>query len=122
MFQTLADCLEIQFTLYRIVPVGSHSFVQCLDTGAELPLFGSGGFKPFGQKKFDEGICAFMECFCQLQKHIERAQVKMLHFMLIRFQHYLTFLFCKNSLLAATFYQTTILNMTQLILAISAYR
>lgn len=77
MFQTLANCLEIQFTLYRVVPVGSHSFVQCLETGAELPLFGSGGFKPFGQKKFDEGICAFMECFCQLQRHIERGQVKM---------------------------------------------
>uniref|UniRef100_A0A915PIL1 Autophagy-related protein 6 n=1 Tax=Setaria digitata TaxID=48799 RepID=A0A915PIL1_9BILA len=84
LLNTLADCLEVQFTLYRIVPVGSHSFVQCLDTGAELPLFGSGGFKPFGQKKFDEGICAFMECFCQLQRHIERAQVKMLYFVITR--------------------------------------
>ncbi|VDN81491.1 unnamed protein product [Brugia pahangi] len=79
LINTLADCLDIEFTLYRIVPVGSHSFVQCLDTGAELPLFGSGGFKPFGQKKFDEGICAFMECFCQLQRNIERAQFRFPH-------------------------------------------
>ncbi|EFO27321.1 autophagy protein Apg6 containing protein [Loa loa] len=79
LINTLADCLEVQFSLYRIVPVGSHSFIQCLDTGVELPLFGSGGFKPFGQKKFDEGICAFMECFCQLQRHIERAQFRFPH-------------------------------------------
>ncbi|VDN03706.1 unnamed protein product [Thelazia callipaeda] len=79
LLNTLAACLGIKFTRYRIVPVGSHSFVQCLNTRAEYPLFGSGGFKPFGQKKFDEGICAFMDCFCQLQKYVERTEFRFPH-------------------------------------------
>lgn len=69
--------------MYHVIPVGSHSFVRCLDNGAELPLFGSGGFKPFGHKKLDEGICAFMECFCQLQRHIERTEVIILSLVLL---------------------------------------
>lgn len=56
---------------YEIFPMGNYSFIRVLATGAELPLYGSGGFKPFGQKKFDEAICAFLNCFCQWQTHIE---------------------------------------------------
>ncbi|VDN18814.1 unnamed protein product [Gongylonema pulchrum] len=78
--QTLGDCLDdFHFSVYRIVPMGSYSFVQCIDSDVDLPLFGSGGFKPFGQKKLDEGICAFMDCFCQLQKRIERGEFRFPH-------------------------------------------
>uniref|UniRef100_A0A0N5AYW3 Beclin-1-like protein n=1 Tax=Syphacia muris TaxID=451379 RepID=A0A0N5AYW3_9BILA len=56
---------------YKIFPMGNHSFIRVLATGEDLPLYGSGGFKPFGQKNFDEAIIAYVKCFRHLQKHIE---------------------------------------------------
>ncbi|VDD87578.1 unnamed protein product [Enterobius vermicularis] len=56
---------------YKIFPMGNHSFIRVLSTGEDLPLYGSGGFKPFGQKNFDEAISAYVECFRQLEKYIQ---------------------------------------------------
>ncbi|VDM41254.1 unnamed protein product [Toxocara canis] len=65
---------------YEVFPMGNYSFIRVLASGVELPLYGSGGFKPFGHKKFDEAMCAFMNCFCQLQDHIEgRSEFRLPH-------------------------------------------
>lgn len=68
LFKNLEGC---QLEDYKIFPMGNHSFIRVLATGEDLPLYGGGGFKPFGQKNFDEAISAYVKCFCQLQKYIE---------------------------------------------------
>ncbi|VDK43338.1 unnamed protein product [Anisakis simplex] len=64
---------EKDFTLrdYEIFPMGNHSFIRVLATGLDLPLYGSGGFTPFGNKNLDEAMCAFVRCFRQWQDYIE---------------------------------------------------
>jgi len=33
----------------------------------ELPLYGTGGWRPFGQPALDQALVAFLDCFCQLE-------------------------------------------------------
>ena len=68
LFKNLEGC---QLKDYEIFPMGNHSFIRVIASGEDLPLYGSGGFKPFGQKTFDEAISAFVKCLTQLQKYIQ---------------------------------------------------
>uniref|UniRef100_A0A1I8AP72 Autophagy-related protein 6 n=1 Tax=Steinernema glaseri TaxID=37863 RepID=A0A1I8AP72_9BILA len=54
---------------YEIVPLGAHSCIRHYERDGkveELPLYGTGGIKLFGQTKLDRGLVAFLECFCHL--------------------------------------------------------
>ncbi|VDK29807.1 unnamed protein product [Gongylonema pulchrum] len=105
---TLGDCLDdFHFSVYRIVPMGSYSFVQCIDSDVDLPLFGSGGFKPFGQKKLDEGICADriednkMEYSVKMQFNSEERWTKAMKCLLINFRWAISFVVVHSKVLAS---------------------
>jgi beclin 1 len=65
--------LDLVFTDYDIIPCGSHSFLKAKNGGDkdELPLYGNGGWRPFGQAALDQGIVAFMECFREFEAKIK---------------------------------------------------
>lgn len=57
---------------FRLVPNGSQSRVEKLDDDSrELPLFATGGFKLFGESKFNEAMVAFLDCLQQFQDYVE---------------------------------------------------
>ncbi|MFH4974600.1 hypothetical protein AB6A40_001309 [Gnathostoma spinigerum] len=72
LFLILAkSCSGFQLHNYEVIPMGSHSFIRNLGTGVKLPLYGSGPFKTAKETEFDKGMCAFVDCLCQLQKYLE---------------------------------------------------
>ncbi|XP_055905655.1 beclin-1-like protein [Eupeodes corollae] len=68
----LARKIGLSFEKYRLVPFGSHSYVEVLGEGRELPLYGTGGFKFFWDTKFDAAMVAFLECLIQFQQEVEK--------------------------------------------------
>eukprot|EP00051_Salpingoeca_urceolata_P014670 m.187142 g.187142 ORF g.187142 m.187142 type:complete len:456 (+) comp18152_c0_seq6:146-1513(+) len=72
LLHTLAMKLGFKFQRYRLVPNGSQSYLEAEgEPGKDLPLHGSGGFKLFSDKKFDEAMVAFLDCVDQFKSHIE---------------------------------------------------
>lgn len=66
----LAERLEMKFQSYEMFPCGSYSFIRVTRPGGkseDLPLYGSGGWRPFGQTALDQAIVAYLDCFCQLE-------------------------------------------------------
>eukprot|EP00042_Codosiga_hollandica_P029092 m.157825 g.157825 ORF g.157825 m.157825 type:complete len:93 (+) comp52973_c0_seq8:1255-1533(+) len=61
------------FERFKLIPCGSFSRIEVLDerSSRELPLYASGGYKLFGESKFNEGMSAFMDCLAQFQDHVE---------------------------------------------------
>nr|CAD2202736.1 unnamed protein product [Meloidogyne enterolobii] len=75
--QVIAERLGIEFVGYELVPFGSCSFIRSLrkensDKIEELPLYGSGGWRPFGQPALDKALIAFMDCFIQVEKRLKQ--------------------------------------------------
>ncbi|KAK0400106.1 hypothetical protein QR680_003361 [Steinernema hermaphroditum] len=68
---------------YEIVPLGAHSCIRHYERDGkveELPLYGTGGFKLFGQTKLDRGLVAFLECFCLLSTFLsDKFQITLPH-------------------------------------------
>uniref|UniRef100_A0A1I8BAH9 APG6 domain-containing protein n=1 Tax=Meloidogyne hapla TaxID=6305 RepID=A0A1I8BAH9_MELHA len=70
LLKVISERLGIEFVGYELVPFGSCSFIRSLrkensDKIEELPLYGSGGWRPFGQPTLDKALIAFMDCFIQ---------------------------------------------------------
>lgn len=66
--------MEIKFTNYEIIPSGSNSLIRVQRSNnkiEELPLYGCGGWRPFGQPLLDQAIVAYMDCFCQLEAQLK---------------------------------------------------
>ncbi|KAF0293328.1 Beclin-1-like protein [Amphibalanus amphitrite] len=76
LLTALARKIGLQFSKYKIVPFGNHSYVQVLADGRELPLYGAGGFKFIWNPKFDAAMVAFLECLQELQEKIESGDAK----------------------------------------------
>nr|KAG5713545.1 hypothetical protein BaRGS_024593 [Batillaria attramentaria] len=71
LLYSLARKVGLTFQRYRLVPYGSHSYLESLtDKSKELPLYGSGGFRFLWDTKFDMGMVAFLDCLDQLWKKI----------------------------------------------------
>lgn len=71
LLHSLARKVGLTFQRYRLVPYGSHSYLESLsDKSKELPLYGSGGFRFLWDTKFDMGMVAFLDCLDQLWKKI----------------------------------------------------
>uniref|UniRef100_A0A183BZF3 BZIP domain-containing protein n=1 Tax=Globodera pallida TaxID=36090 RepID=A0A183BZF3_GLOPA len=76
LLKVIAERLDFEFVSYELVPCGSTSAIRILpkngtttapiSTAEELPLYGSGGWRPFGQQALDKALVAFMDCVCQL--------------------------------------------------------
>lgn len=66
LLDSLARKLNLVFLRYRLVPYGSHSYIECLsDRNKELPLYCAGGYRFFWDKKFDQAMVAFLDCLSQ---------------------------------------------------------
>ncbi|XP_037072612.1 beclin-1-like protein [Pollicipes pollicipes] len=76
LLTALARKIGLQFSKYKIVPFGNHSYIQVLSDGRELPLYGAGGFKFIWNPKFDAAMVAFLECLQELQEKIESGDAK----------------------------------------------
>lgn len=66
--------MDFKFSNYEIVPCGSTSLILARRSNNkidELPLYGSGGWRPFGQPLLDQTLVAYMDCFCQLEAHLK---------------------------------------------------
>lgn len=77
LLKVIAERLGIEFVGYELVPFGSCSFIRSLrkensDKIEELPLYGSGGWRPFGQPALDKALIAFMDCFIQVEKRLKQ--------------------------------------------------
>lgn len=80
LLKVIAMKLNMTFTGYELVPCGNASFIrvtkpQTLSNGTrseELPFFGSGGWRPFGQPALDKGLIAFMDCFLQVEQRLKQ--------------------------------------------------
>lgn len=72
LLYSLGKKMNFTFKKYRLVPFGSHSYVECLeDQNKKLPLYGDGGFKFFWDSKFDHAMAAFLECLEQFKVLVE---------------------------------------------------
>ncbi|KAH7731054.1 Autophagy protein Apg6 containing protein [Aphelenchoides avenae] len=74
LLTVMAEYLELAFNDYEIVPCGSHSFIRLRTSGEkseELPLYGTGGWRPFGQSALDQGIAAYLDCFRQFESRLK---------------------------------------------------
>ncbi|KAK3083308.1 hypothetical protein FSP39_019108 [Pinctada imbricata] len=73
LLHSLAKKMNLTFQRYRLVPYGSHSYVESLtDKSKELPLYGSGGFRFFWDTKFDQAMVAFLDCLQQFKEEVEK--------------------------------------------------
>jgi len=73
LLHSLANKMNLTFERYRLVPYGSHSYIESLtDKSKELPLYGSGGFKFFWDTKFDQAMVAFLDCLQQFKENVGR--------------------------------------------------
>lgn len=72
LLSALARKVNLTFERYRLVPYGNHSYIEVLENGKELPLYGTGGFKFFWDTKFDAAMVAFLDCLAQFKKEVEK--------------------------------------------------
>ncbi|XP_069490274.1 beclin-1 [Ambystoma mexicanum] len=73
LLHALANKMSLQFQRYRLVPYGSHSYLESLsDKSKELPLYCSGGLRFFWDNKFDHAMVAFLDCVQQFKEEVER--------------------------------------------------
>jgi len=75
LLTVIAERLGIHFTDYEIVPCASFSFIRARRSSGkvdELPLYGSGGWRPFGQSALDQALVAYMECFAHVEQHLRQ--------------------------------------------------
>ncbi|XP_069093833.1 beclin-1 [Pleurodeles waltl] len=73
LLHALANKMNLQFQRYRLVPYGSHSYLESLsDKSKELPLYCSGGLRFFWDNKFDHAMVAFLDCVQQFKEEVER--------------------------------------------------
>ncbi|KAK7585860.1 hypothetical protein V9T40_000039 [Parthenolecanium corni] len=69
---SLARKCNLTFERYRLIPYGSHSYVEVLGDHKELPLHGSGGFRFLLNPKFDSAMVAFLDCLQQFKEEVEK--------------------------------------------------
>ncbi|XP_005099976.1 beclin-1 [Aplysia californica] len=69
---SLANKIGLNFTKYRPVPYGNHSYIEVLDEKKELPLYGSGGIRFLWDTKFDSAMVAFLECLQQFRDEVQK--------------------------------------------------
>ncbi|KAI1733198.1 autophagy protein apg6 domain-containing protein [Ditylenchus destructor] len=70
----IAEKMGMKFTDYEIFPCGSYSFIRAHRPDGkteDLPLYGSGGWRPFGQPALDQAIVAYCECFSQVEARLK---------------------------------------------------
>ncbi|KAI3416366.1 autophagy protein 6, variant 2 [Globodera pallida] len=82
LLKVIAERLDFEFVSYELVPCGSTSAIRILpkngtttapiSTAEELPLYGSGGWRPFGQQALDKALVAFMDCVCQVEQRLKQ--------------------------------------------------
>ncbi|KAK2711617.1 hypothetical protein QYM36_012684 [Artemia franciscana] len=72
LLEALVRRFGLKLTRYRIVPMGSHSYMEDIVEKKELPLYSSGGLKFFWDSKFDGGMVAFLDCLQHFQEHVEK--------------------------------------------------
>ncbi|KAH3708329.1 hypothetical protein DPMN_067777 [Dreissena polymorpha] len=73
LLHSLALKMNLSFKRYRLVPYGSHSYLESLtDKSKELPLYASGGFRFFWDVKFDQAMVAFLDCVQQFKDAVEK--------------------------------------------------
>ncbi|OQV19089.1 Beclin-1 [Hypsibius exemplaris] len=74
LLYSLAKKMNFTFERYKLVPFGSHSYIECLDDqNKKLPLYGDGGFKFFWDSKFDHAMAAFLDCLHQFKGQVEKS-------------------------------------------------
>jgi beclin len=74
LLYSLAKKMNFTFERFKLVPFGSHSYVECLDDqNKKLPLYGDGGFKFFWDSKFDHAMAAFLDCLHQFKGQVEKS-------------------------------------------------
>jgi beclin 1 len=69
LVQVLGEKVGATFSEYEIDPRGNHSYIRRI-TGSkaiEYPLFGNGGWKPFGQLNLDHAIVGLIYCIMQVE-------------------------------------------------------
>jgi beclin 1 len=72
LLHTMASKLKYRFSRYRLVPNGSSSRLEKIDDSkTSLQLSAFGGFKLFGDSKFDVAMVAFLDCLQQFKSHVE---------------------------------------------------
>jgi len=73
LLSSLAMKLNLEFKNYKLVPFGSHSYIEQIDDKSkELPLYASGGIRFLWNTKFDQGMVAFLDCLQQFQEELYR--------------------------------------------------
>lgn len=90
LLKVIAERLGMEFIGYELVPCGNSSFIRVhkqqsdqqtnrqsgskteLNSMEELPLYGSGGWRPFGQAPLDKALVAFMDCFIQVEQRLKQ--------------------------------------------------
>uniref|UniRef100_U5EZ51 Putative beclin-like protein n=1 Tax=Corethrella appendiculata TaxID=1370023 RepID=U5EZ51_9DIPT len=72
LLSSLARKMNLTFKNYKLVPYGNHSYIESLNDGKELPLYGSGGFRFFWDTKFDSAMVAFLDCLQQFKEEVEK--------------------------------------------------
>lgn len=75
--QVITEQLEMKLSDLEIVPCASYSFIRARKSNGkmeELPLYGSGGWRPFGQTGpgLDQAIVALLDCISQIEKQLQR--------------------------------------------------
>lgn len=72
LLHSLAKKIGLTFERYRLVPYGNQSYVEVLgDKPKVLPLYCYGGFKFWGDTKFDQAMVGFLDCLQQFKEKIE---------------------------------------------------
>jgi hypothetical protein len=74
LFQVMCRHVNLTLSGYEIVPCGSHSFIRVTKPDkkvVECRLYGTGSWKPFGDAQLDQGIVAYVKCFCQLETKLK---------------------------------------------------
>lgn len=74
LLSALARKVNLTFKKYRLVPFGNHSYIEVIDEGKELPLYGTAGFKVFWDSKFDSAMVAFLDCLTQFKEEVEKGE------------------------------------------------
>lgn len=78
----LANRMKLEFKRYRLVPNGSYSYIEVVETsnsggqdcksGDELNMYRIKGYKYYfdWDKKFEKGMTAFLDCLKQFEEKI----------------------------------------------------
>ena len=62
---------NIEFTNFRPIPYGNHSYVEEIATKRDLPLYSTQSIRIFADTKFDNGLVAFLDCVNQFKYSLE---------------------------------------------------